>query len=133
MSSKDVIGDNERLRVTALIILVLLILLALSGIFQGPLLSLFGVPSQSTASVATPTTGNNQRAEATQTASIQSTAASATQTAAAKEQPLTVPFNQKDPARTTQAYSGTVTITVSGTGQAINKRFSDAFYLYTDN
>src|SRR5437763_6959178 len=34
-------------------------------------------------------------------------------------------------ATTRQSYTGTTTITVSGTGQAFNQEFSDAFYVYT--
>ncbi len=48
------------------------------------------------------------------------------------EAPLVVPFVNRQGVTTTQAYSGPTPITVSGTGQAQGKQFSDAFYLYTD-
>ena len=65
----------------------------------------------------------------------QAPVATATLTPAARviEAPLSVPFESKSGVLTTQLYSGPTTITVSGTGQAQGKQFSDAFYLYTDS
>lgn len=53
---------------------------------------------------------------------------------AATEETLTVPFaNGPDGATTTNSYASTVTINVSGTGQASATAYSDAFYIFTDN
>jgi serine/threonine protein kinase len=51
----------------------------------------------------------------------------------AKESPLDVPFSsgQFGP-QTAESYNGAITLVVSGTGQAENRKWSDAFYLYTD-
>lgn len=57
----------------------------------------------------------------------------ATTPALVKEAPLLVPFTGgPDAVQTTQAYTGVLNVTVSGTGQAQGKTFSDAFYFYTD-
>ncbi len=48
------------------------------------------------------------------------------------EAPLVVPFVNRSGVTSTQSYSGPTPVTVSGTGQAQGKQFSDAFYLYTD-
>ena len=48
------------------------------------------------------------------------------------EAPLVVPFVNRQGVTSTQSYSGPTPVTVSGTGQAQGKQFSDAFYLYTD-
>ena len=48
------------------------------------------------------------------------------------EAPLVVPFVNRGGVTSTQPYSGPTPVTVSGTGQAQGKQFSDAFYLYTD-
>jgi hypothetical protein len=45
---------------------------------------------------------------------------------------LTIPFNRYESTLTTQKYSGTITLTISGTGQAGGNSYSDAFYLYTE-
>ncbi len=46
---------------------------------------------------------------------------------------FTIPFTDGTPGVSTQnSYSGTVQITVSGTGQAATTQWSDAFYRYTD-
>lgn len=47
---------------------------------------------------------------------------------------LSVPFTAGlNGATTKYSYSGITTITVSGTGQAFNQEYSDAFYVYTIN
>jgi hypothetical protein len=52
---------------------------------------------------------------------------------AASAETLAVPFaNGPNGATTTNSYSGSVTINVSGTGQASGTQCSDAFYIYTD-
>mgnify|MGYP000356640810 CR=1 FL=1 len=43
---------------------------------------------------------------------------------------VVVPFNKIEPTLTQNTYSGTVTLNISGTGQAGNTDWSDAFYLY---
>ncbi len=48
------------------------------------------------------------------------------------EAPLVVPFASREGVTSTQSYSGPTSVTVSGSGQAQGKQFSDAFYLYTD-
>jgi hypothetical protein len=56
-----------------------------------------------------------------------------TPTVPAVEGPLTALFTGGPNAvQTTQSYSGPMTITVSGTGQALGTLHSDAFYIYTD-
>jgi hypothetical protein len=44
---------------------------------------------------------------------------------------LIIPFDKLNPTLTEQKYSSKVTLSISGTGQAANTAFSDAFYLYT--
>jgi hypothetical protein len=46
---------------------------------------------------------------------------------------LVVPFSKLEATWTTHAYSGEVTLTLSGIGQAGGAEYSDAFYLYTSN
>ena len=58
--------------------------------------------------------------------------ATPTATTSAKEAPLTVPFINTNGVTSVQSYTGPTTITVSGTGQAQGKQFSDAFYLYAN-
>ena len=41
-----------------------------------------------------------------------------------------VPFSRLEPTFTEQLYSGTVTLVISGSGQAGGSDYSDAFYLY---
>ena len=48
------------------------------------------------------------------------------------EAPLVVPFVNRNGVTSTQSYSGPTPVTISGSGQAQGKQFSDAFYLYTD-
>jgi hypothetical protein len=52
---------------------------------------------------------------------------------AAKEETLTAPFiNGPNGATTADNYTGRISISVSGTGQAAGLAFSDAFYLFAD-
>ena len=84
------------------------------------------------AGVAGSVSSSNLSANATMTAVTQATA-SAQATAAAKEAPLTVLLTSgSSVTHTTKSYTGPITITVSGTGQAAGKKYSDAFYVYTD-
>lgn len=60
-------------------------------------------------------------------------ASTLTPTVLAVEGPLTAPFTGGATAvHTSQSYTGPMTITVSGTGQAQGTMHSDAFYIYTD-
>jgi hypothetical protein len=60
-------------------------------------------------------------------------ASTLTPTAPAVEGPLTAPFTGGATAvHTSKSYTGPMTITVSGTGQAQGTMHSDAFYIYTD-
>lgn len=53
---------------------------------------------------------------------------------AAASETVTVPFTGGISAvHTTNSYSGPVTLTVSGTGQASGTMYTDAFYIYTDS
>jgi serine/threonine-protein kinase len=53
---------------------------------------------------------------------------------AAKEPALIAPFSGGQFAiQTVKSYNGDITLVVSGTGQAENRKWSDAFYLFTDN
>jgi uncharacterized repeat protein (TIGR01451 family) len=53
---------------------------------------------------------------------------------AAAQETVTAPFvNGPNGATTTNTYSGSVSIKVSGFGQAAESKYSDAFYIFTDN
>jgi hypothetical protein len=53
---------------------------------------------------------------------------------AATQETLTIPFvNGQNGATTTNSYIGSVTITISGYGQEAGTKYSDAFYLFTDD
>jgi hypothetical protein len=55
-------------------------------------------------------------------------------TNASPKEILAVPFTSGlNGATTKYSYTGIVTLTVSGTGQAFNKEYSDAFYVFTIN
>jgi hypothetical protein len=41
-------------------------------------------------------------------------------------------INGPDAVQTQYSYSGTVVVTIRGTGQAASTKYSDAFYVYTD-
>lgn len=96
--------------------------------------SLFPVAATATPETATPQP--TATATVTPTATLQPTATAVpiTPTVAARvlEAPLVVPFVDRQGVTSTQSYSGPTPVTLSGTGQAQGKQFSDAFYLYTD-
>ena len=65
--------------------------------------------------------------------SAEGTMTAATATADAREPTLTVAFaSGGNEATTKKEYKGPVTITIKGSGQAAGKKYSDAFYIYTD-
>jgi hypothetical protein len=95
------------------------------------------VRSSSQGVVIAPNAGNLTQTTQTAASNSQVTAAVAastvTPTTPAVEGPLTAPFTGGATAvHTSQSYTGPMTITVSGTGQAQGTMHSDAFYIYTD-
>ncbi len=90
--------------------------------------SLFPVAATAVPATATP------QPTATDDVTPTATAVPITPTVAlrVREAPLVVPFVNRNGVTSTQSYSGSTAVTVSGTGQAQGKQFSDAFYLYTD-
>ena len=85
------------------------------------------VPNAGSLTQTAQTAAGNSQVTPTVAASI------LTPTVLAVEGPLTAPFTGGATAvRTSQSYTGPMTITVSGTGQAQGTMHSDAFYIYTD-
>ncbi len=88
--------------------------------------SLFPVAATATPETATP--------QPTATHAVTPTAVPITPTVAVRvlEAPLVVLFANRQGVTSTQSYSGPTPVTISGSGKAQGKQFSDAFYLYTD-
>lgn len=143
--------ENRKRQVwIALLGALFILLFLLFGLFQGSLFQGFnavaqgsafqGSSSQEGSAIVVSQNGGSASTRTVPPPIIAQVPPAATKTAQVvptvtphKEGALTASLSGgRNAVQTTRSYAGPVTITVSGTGQAAGKYFSDAFYIYAD-